>query len=302
MAVNKGEIGIYGVLKNDTPDAVIAYAEQIKDTKENKTQQDINKEVRASVSGLGDTKVDKVDGKSLISDSDITKLAGIEAGAQVNKVTSVAGRTGAVVLTKTDVGLANVDNTSDKAKPVSDATQSALDLKVDKVDGKGLSTEDFTSALKTKLDGVAAGAEVNVQSDWNVTDTSSDAFIKNKPTSMPASDVSAWAKAATKPSYTKSEVGLGNVDNTSDANKPVSTAQQTALDGKVDKVSGKGLSTNDYTTAEKNKLAGIANNANNYSLPTASASVLGGVKVGANLSISSGVLSANEQLKWRTIE
>ena len=61
---------------------------------------------------------------------------------------------------------------------------------------------------------------------------------------------------------------------------------------KVDKVAGKGLSTNDYTTADKNKLAGVAANANNYSLPTASAGVLGGVKVGANLNISGGVLSA----------
>ena len=49
---------------------------------------------------------------------------------------------------------------------------------------------------------------------------------------------------------------------------------------KVDKVSGKGLSTNDYTTAEKNKLAGIAEHANNYTLPIASESVLGGVKIG----------------------
>lgn len=62
----------------------------------------------------------------------------------------------------------------------------------------------------------------------------------------------------------------------------------------VAKESGKGLSTNDYTTTEKNKLAGIASNANNYSLPTASSTVLGGVKVGANLSISSGVLSAKD--------
>lgn len=41
-----------------------------------------------------------------------------------------------------------------------------------------------------------------------------------------------------------------------------------AVANKVDKVAGKGLSTNDYTTAEKNKLAGIANNANNYTHPT----------------------------------
>lgn len=45
-----------------------------------------------------------------------------------------------------------------------------------------------------------------------------------------ASDVYTWAKSSIKPSYTKSEIGLGNVDNTSDSSKPVSTAQQTAID------------------------------------------------------------------------
>lgn len=87
--------------------------------------------------------------------------------------------------------------------------------KVDKMPGKGLSTNDYTTAEKNKLSGIASGAEVNVQADWNVTDTGSDSFIKNKPTSMPASDVSAWAKAATKPTYTKSEIGLGDVENKS---------------------------------------------------------------------------------------
>ena len=48
--------------------------------------------------------------------------------------------------------------------------------------------------------------------------------LSNKPTSLPASDVSAWAKANTKPTYTKAEVGLGNVDNTADANKSVKYA------------------------------------------------------------------------------
>jgi hypothetical protein len=60
---------------------------------------------------------------------DVSKLAGIESGAQVNTVTSVASRTGAVTLTKSDVGLSNVDNTADTAKPISTATQTALDLK-----------------------------------------------------------------------------------------------------------------------------------------------------------------------------
>ena len=89
--------------------------------------------------------------------------------------------------------------------------------KVDKVSGKGLSTNDYTTSEKNKLNGIASGAEVNVQSDWSITDTTSDAYIKNKPTSMPASDVSSWAKASTKPAYTKSEVGLGNVENKNSA-------------------------------------------------------------------------------------
>ena len=58
----------------------------------------------------------------------------------------------------------------------------ALNNKVDKVTGKGLSTNDYTTDEKTKLSGIAEGAEVNVQSDWSVTDTTSDAYIKNKPT------------------------------------------------------------------------------------------------------------------------
>lgn len=48
--------------------------------------------------------------------------------------------------------------------------------------------------------------------------------LSNKPTSLPASDVSAWAKAKTKPTYTKAEVGLGNVDNTADSEKSVKYA------------------------------------------------------------------------------
>jgi hypothetical protein len=62
---------------------------------------------------------------------------------------------------------------------------------------------------------------------------------------------------ATTATAARASLGLGNVDNTSDLLKPVSTATQTSLATKVDKVSGKDLSTNDYTTAEKTKLAAI---------------------------------------------
>ena len=81
-----------------------------------------------------------------------------------------------------------------------------------------------------------------------------------------------------KTELSKSAVGLGNVDNTSDANKPISTATQAALNNKVDKVTGKGLSTNDFTAAYKTKLDGITAGANKYSLPTATEGALGGVR------------------------
>ena len=68
------------------------------------------------------------------TDAEKNKLSGIETGAEVNAVDSVFGRTGAVTAqigdyTKSDVGLGNVDNTSDVNKPISTATQIALDSK-----------------------------------------------------------------------------------------------------------------------------------------------------------------------------
>lgn len=81
-------------------------------------------------------------------------------------------------------------------------------------------------------------------------------------------------------------------------NDAVSTADKAVRDGDgntisttyVKAVSGKSLSTNDYTTAEKNKLAGLSN----YTLPTATASVLGGVRVGSNITLSSGTISLSK--------
>lgn len=73
--------------------------------------------------------------------------------------------------------------------------------------------------------------------------------------------------------------------------------------GKVDKVEGKGLSANDYTSEEKAKLAGLEN----YTLPTASADTLGGVKVGAGLVINNGMLSATgggtaDAVDWSNVQ
>lgn len=84
--------------------------------------------------------------------------------------------------------------------------------KVDKVTGKGLSTEDYTSTEKTKLSGIATGAEVNVQSDWSVTDTTNDGYIKNKPTipseitpSSTTPKVAGTAAVGTETSYSRGD-------------------------------------------------------------------------------------------------
>lgn len=85
--------------------------------------------------------------------------------------------------------------------------------------------------------------------DWN-TD------IDNKPTSMPASDVSAWAKAAEKPTYTASEVGASPSNhNHNGVYVPV--------------VAGKGLSTNDYTNTDKAEVAKVKNKANKSTIKSA---------------------------------
>jgi hypothetical protein len=90
--------------------------------------------------------------------------------------------------------------------------------------------------------------------------------------------------------YSKPATGIGKDDLSQSVQTSLGladTALQSHQDisNKVDKVDGKGLSTEDYTTAEKTKLAGIDENANNYSLPAATSSVRGGVKVGSNINL-----------------
>ena len=156
--------------------------------------------------------------------------------------------------------------------------------KVDKVSGKGLSTNDFTAALLNKLNGIAAGAEVNVQADWSSTDSASNAFIKNKPSSFPpSSHTHTKAQISDMPTklsqFTNDPGYLTSADidtsqNHTHANKGIlDTLTQAMLDkwntvsNKVDKVSGKGLSTNDFTAALLSKLNGIAEGANKYTHP-----------------------------------
>jgi len=202
------------------------------------------------------------------------KLAGIESGAQVNTVTSVAGKIGAVALVKSDVGLSNVDNTSDANKPVSSATQTALNLKANDnavVHNTGAETvagiKTFSSAPVVPSNSFPESAVTNLVTDLaaKATDTTvvhlagtetitgaktfstaptvpSNSFPESAVTNL-VTDLAGkqpLITAGTTSQYyrgdktfqtlDKAAVGLGNVDNTSDINKPVSTAQQAAID------------------------------------------------------------------------
>jgi hypothetical protein len=106
----------------------------------------------------------------------------------------------------------------------------------------------MTAAQSAKLAGIASGAEVNVQSDWNQTSSSADDYVKNKPVSMPASDVSPWAKATNKPSYTAAEVGaVSSVSLASGTNN--GTMKLTVNGTATDNVAVKGLGSAAYTNS-----------------------------------------------------
>lgn len=89
-----------------------------------------------------------------------------------------------LILQSNDASLDTLQEVVDyiKANNASIASlNTTIATKEDKVAGKGLSTEDFTSALLAKLNSIATNAEVNVQSNWNEADNTNDAFIQNKP-------------------------------------------------------------------------------------------------------------------------
>ena len=190
-------------------------------------------------------------------------------------VTSVAGKTGVVTLVKADVGLTNVDNTSDANKPVSTAQQTALDSKANTTitvsAGTGLTGGGDLSANRTISANFGTGPGTIAQgNDSRITgaeQTTNKGAANgyaglNSSTVVPTAQLgtgaatnatflrgdNVWAAApvtsvASKTgavTLVKGDVGLANVDNTSDANKPVSTAQQTALDGKVNVTNGGG--------------------------------------------------------------
>ena len=92
--------------------------------------------------------------------------------------------------------------------------------------GGGSGGYTLSPATADTLGGVMIGENINV-SDSGTISVDLSAYLKN-------TDIADWAKLSEKPTYTANEIGLGNVDNTADADKPISTATQTALNGKSD--------------------------------------------------------------------
>ena len=161
-----------------------------------------------------------------------------------------------ISLSDLDAVKLNLENVEDGLGILSEQyadTIEALGDKVDKVSGKGLSTNDYTTTEKNKLAGIAAGAEVNVQSDWNVTDSSSDAYIKNKPTipsAVTESTVSSWGFTKNTGTYSKPSGGIPKSD--------LASAIQTSL-GKAD------TALQSYTEQYKGTVTGVKVNGNTYS-------------------------------------
>lgn len=273
----------------------------------------------ATIMNLLAGKVDKEAGKQLTSNdysnSEKAIVADVNAKKHSHNNKSVLDK---VTQSLIDAWNAAYTHISDTVKHVTVAERNNWDdanSKKHTHSNKGV-IDKLTQAMLDKLSGIAAGAEVNVQPDWSITDTASDAYIKNKPSAMPASDVKAWAKAETKPAYswteitgkpsayapsahnhTKSQITdmpsklsqftndagyitAADVDtsqNHTHTNKGIlDNITQTMINtwntvtNKVDKVTGKGLSTNDFTSALLSKLNGIAEGANKYVHPVTS--------------------------------
>lgn len=205
------------------------------------------------IKGFLNNKVDKIEGKGL-STNDLTdelkekilnagdsSFSGVY-GDLVNKP-SINGKTIDGVMTLADIGA------------------------VASEEGKGLSTNDYTTTEKTKLAGVASGAQVNkieivkvngtaqtiTEKAVNITVPTKVSELTNDKSYLVAADISGKENSSNK---------VTTVSSTStDTQYPSAKAVYTGLSGKVDKVSGKTLSTNDYTNAEKSKLAAIADGA-----------------------------------------
>ena len=186
-----------------------------------------------------DTKVDKVEGKGLSTNDYVT--ADKTKVTNINKVIEAATKN----ITATDISI-----TLDKRNLVTNVVENIeLNLPASTTALAGL----MLPSDKTKLNGIAAGAEVNVNADWNA--TKGDAQILNKPTLATVATSGSYKDLTGKPTIPTVDVNKKYVDDQLATKADLEVYN--AIDTKVDKVEGKGLSTNDYVTADKTKVTNI---------------------------------------------
>lgn len=288
MAVNKGEIGIYGVLRRDGGNNVLANTDQIKDKQLNKTQEQLNQEAINNIA----SKVDKVEGKSLVSDTDITKLSELPNNGDLNKKLNA----------KLDKSAIESTITADSNNPVSSAaintyinnTVTTIENKVTKgwwlpiKEGEGSKSviEGMASSASGKASH-AEGASSQAIGDYSHAEGKSKASGRyshaqgcNNYDDASFIDMVGVCPENFSDNTNASVIYVGRTSN-GDINRKdpkngyqyliniggyqgktikegMKSVQEVIADletNKVDKVEGKQLSTNDYTTAEKNKVA-----------------------------------------------
>jgi len=175
-------------------------------------------------------------------------------------------------ITKSMVGLSNVDNTSDVNKPISTATQTALNLKAD------INNPTFTGTVGGITKAMVGLGNVDNTSDVNkpISSATQTALDTKAPLASPTF-------TGTVSGITKSMVGLGNVDNTTDLLKPISTATQNALNLKYDASNPAGYTTNVGTVTS----VGGTGTVSGLSL-SGSVTTSGNLTLGGTLSLTSG--------------
>jgi len=214
--------------------------------------------------------------------SDTTTLATLASGEKLNVafqkiklaittlINHIGNKSNPHTVTKAQIGLGSVDNTSDASKPISTATQTALNLKADASLLHNRIPQYFNVTSQEQLDSVmnehSANFAINSYYNFTLSVAVGNLSIKGGTYYVEGMKTSAeyeWQRLTKYPDAVSLQtlliMGRSKYAGTWTAWENIIT--QTAFDTKVDKVSGKALSTNDYTTAEKTKLSGIATGA-----------------------------------------
>ena len=182
------------------------------------------------ISELDDTKADKSSLATVATSGSYNDLSNKPTIPTVNNATLTIKQNGTAVDTFT--ANASVDKSINITVPTKTSELTNDSNLV--VDTSYVHTDNnFTAAEKTKLSGIATGAEVNVQSDWSITDTTSDAFIKNKPTipTVPT-NVSAFTNDAGYQTAANVQTAIAGKANTADLATVATTGSYNDLTNK----------------------------------------------------------------------